>query len=253
MSGVKVSVVIPTYNRGQYILESVGSVLNQSFNNCEVIVIDDGSTDDTRTVIEGIDDQRVVYLPTDHSGRPSVPRNVGLNVATGKYIAFLDSDDLWLPEKLSLQVPLMEQRTDIDISYGNVMTFDQNSDKGIEIAYPFNRNGNPKYRLLFKNFIPSITVLMRRSFLEKNHLRFKEELESVEDYELWLRSAIYGANFYFINRILARHRLHEHQLSAQSNDKKAIKMFLRDLPYNNFYFQVLRKLAIMKLEFKSPK
>ena len=94
MTGVEVSVIIPTYNRAQYILECIESVLMQTYQNLEVILVDDGSTDHTEQLVRNIDDKRFNYIAIENSGRPATPRNVGLDLARGEFIAFLDSDDI---------------------------------------------------------------------------------------------------------------------------------------------------------------
>lgn len=102
-----VSVIIPTYNRAKYLPEAIASIQNQGFESIQIIVIDDGSTDNTRELMAEYGNQ-VTYLFQENQG-PGKARNTGLEVATGKYIAFLDSDDLWLPKKLSIDLAFFEQ------------------------------------------------------------------------------------------------------------------------------------------------
>lgn len=106
-----VSVVIPTYNRAQFLPSSIESVLEQSYPHIEILVIDDGSTDDTRKVLEPLQD-KIRYLTSDHQGAAHA-RNIGMKAASGKYIAFLDSDDTYLPYKLELQVAFMGQHPEV--------------------------------------------------------------------------------------------------------------------------------------------
>ncbi len=93
-----ISVIIPTYNRANFLGEAIESVLSQTYKNLEVIIIDDGSTDDTRQLIEKYTDKRIIYLYQEHGGT-SAARNKGIQEAKGEYIAFLDSDDIWLSPK----------------------------------------------------------------------------------------------------------------------------------------------------------
>jgi glycosyltransferase involved in cell wall biosynthesis len=104
-----VSVVIPTFNRGHLIGESIKSVIDQSHSRWEIIVVDDGSTDDTELVIQRFNDNRIQYYRFQHTGSISSLRNYGINYAKGYYISFLDSDDLWLPNKLEFQLALFER------------------------------------------------------------------------------------------------------------------------------------------------
>ena len=105
----KVSVVIPSYNSSSYILNAIQSVLNQTYDNLEVIVADDASTDDTREVVQNIGDPRVKLIERRVNGGAAAARNSAIRSATGRYIAFLDSDDCWLPNKLSVQIDKMQE------------------------------------------------------------------------------------------------------------------------------------------------
>ena len=96
-----ISIIIPTYNAGQYIKEALASVLAQSFQDFEVIIIDDGSTDDTAQKVKTLCDPRILYVYKENQG-PAAARNYGLNLVRGEYIAFLDVDDLWEPHKLEM-------------------------------------------------------------------------------------------------------------------------------------------------------
>src|SRR5918996_212462 len=117
----KVSVVIPTYNYGRYLPEAVESVLHQTFPDLEVIVVDDGSTDDTRELIGRFGD-KVCYIYQRNQGLPAA-RNTGIRAARGEYVGFLDSDDLWLPGKLALQVPRLDSRQAVGLVYADALFF----------------------------------------------------------------------------------------------------------------------------------
>src|SRR4051794_36269759 len=118
-----VSVVIPAFNRAFILPEALDSVLAQTFKDFELIVVDDGSTDDTEEVLRPYVERRGVrFLPQANQG-PAAARNRGIEAARGKYVAFLDSDDLWLPIKLSVQIPRMEAHPEAVMSYGNVLNF----------------------------------------------------------------------------------------------------------------------------------
>lgn len=109
---VMVSVIIPVYNRERVIKRAIDSVLAQTFNNFTVIIIDDGSTDNTETVVKSIQDKRIQYVKSPNNLGPSGARNLGIELAAGEYIAFLDSDDEWFPRKLEKQVSLMMSLSD---------------------------------------------------------------------------------------------------------------------------------------------
>jgi len=178
-----VSVIIPTYNRGWILKEAIDSVLAQDFTDFELIVVDDGSTDDTGQVLAAYD-QKVIALDQSNRG-VSAARNRGIGAASGQLIAFLDSDDLWLPRKLSTQVDFFHSNP------GAVI----NQTEEIWI-----RNGvrvNPKTRhhkfsgMIFEKslalcLVSPSAVMMRRSLFDEVGL-FDEDLPACEDYDLWLR------------------------------------------------------------------
>jgi len=177
------SIIIPTYNRANLVKEAVESVLAQSFTDFELIVIDDGSTDNTReSLAPYLDSLRYIY---QENRGVSAARNLGISVARGRYIAFLDSDDLWLKDKLLMQVDFMEQNPEAQICYTE------------EIWYRNGRRVNPKLkhrkysgwifeRSLALCIISPSSVLLRKELLDRVG-GFDEGLPACEDYDLWLR------------------------------------------------------------------
>ena len=114
-----VSVVVPTYNRAHLIGETIQSVIDQTYSNWELIIVDDGSEDDTKNIIDKFADKRIHYFAIDHCGIFGKVRNVGMQRANGDLIAFLDSDDLWKPNKLSFQLSLLKQDPDAGFIFGH--------------------------------------------------------------------------------------------------------------------------------------
>jgi glycosyltransferase involved in cell wall biosynthesis len=121
-----VSVIIPTYNRAGLLREAIQSVLNQTYQDFEIIVVDDGSTDNTEEVMRKVDDDRIIYLKHKQNKGGAAARNTGIKHAKGEYIAFLDSDDLWCLHKLEKQVEILERHEDISFVYSNIMYIDSN-------------------------------------------------------------------------------------------------------------------------------
>src|SRR5689334_17679721 len=115
-----VSVVIPAFNRAFILPEALDSVLAQTWKDFEILVVDDGSTDDSETALRPYVERFGVRFLRQANQGPAAARNRGIEAARGKYVAFLDSDDLWLPIKLSAQIPRMEAHPDVVMSYGNV-------------------------------------------------------------------------------------------------------------------------------------
>jgi glycosyltransferase involved in cell wall biosynthesis len=132
----KVSVVIPTYNCSSYLKEAVDSVLNQTYRNYEVLVVDDGSSDGTRCTLEPYLDT-INYIYQENRGAPAA-RNTGIRAATGEFIALLDADDVWLPEKLQLQMEYFESHENCSLVYTDMKTFDEHGviEESIKLLKP---------------------------------------------------------------------------------------------------------------------
>ncbi len=176
----KISVIIPFYNRIPTLLEAINSVLSQSYQNIEVLVIDDGSTDDL-TPLKRLEDSRLHYVYQEHKGA-SAARNLGISLSTGEYIAFLDSDDLFLPGKLEKQINYMETHK-VNFSHTSYQRMDING-RPREIINSGLFSGNVFPRILASCGIATPTVMMKREVL--NNRRFKESIELAEDVCLWI-------------------------------------------------------------------
>jgi glycosyltransferase involved in cell wall biosynthesis len=194
-----VSVVIPTYNTGKYIVETVNSVLAQSYKDREILVVDDGSTDNTKEVLKPYMKQ-INYIYQENKGRAGA-RNTAIKIAKGKYIAFLDSDDLWTAGKLEKQVAIMEQHQQIDFLFGDKQRFADNgtiiiSSMFKEKGYNQEFFGDPLYvrdpyvKLLMEPYVPTGTVIMKRECFDGSGL-FDESIYA-EDWEFWLRIALFN-------------------------------------------------------------
>ena len=184
----RISAIIPTYNRLPLLREAVFSVLDQTHPPLELIVADDGSDDGTReyctnTLAEYPDSFR--YLQLSRCGMPGKVRNAGAELACGEYLAFLDSDDLWKPEKLARQVAYFQEHPEIRICHTREIW--QRGEKTVSQAgQKHRRSGNIFPDALKKCILGPSTVLMRRELFEQLG-GFREDLEIAEDYELWLR------------------------------------------------------------------
>lgn len=186
----KVSVIIPVYNASNYVAKAINSVLAQGYNNYEIIVVDDGSTDETREVLNGYED-RIRYVYQNNAG-PAKARNTGIKQARGDYITFLDADDLWLPDKLEKQLSFFN----IHPQYSLVFT-DMQHIVGANVIhksylkeknYQYLSSGSIYENLLRECFIFTPTVMVKRECLERVGF-FNENLRIAEDYDLWLRIA----------------------------------------------------------------
>jgi glycosyltransferase involved in cell wall biosynthesis len=210
----KVSVIVPTYNRERFVLEAVRSALGQTFSDLEVIVLDDGSTDRTAEGIREITDARVRYFLQENTGRPGVVRNRAIAQARGEYVAFLDSDDAWLPGKLARQLAEAEAHPEAGLIYSFTREVDRAGRPGAVFGPNFDGSGSQFEQLLFLNFIPIQTVLVPRRVLEDvGTFDESPEFRAIEDYELWLRiAARYPIRL--VPEVLAFYRVHEGGISA---------------------------------------
>jgi glycosyltransferase involved in cell wall biosynthesis len=206
MNSPIVSVVMPAYNGEQYIAEAIDSVLSQTFENFELIVVDDGSTDRTQEIVARYDDARIRYELNDRNRRIVYTLNKGIQMAKGKFIARMDADDICFPERFERQVAYMEQHPDIGLCASGMILFGNVSR---EMAYPVTPE-EISCHLAFYSCIPHPTVMFRREMFIRKGLLYSEEMGEAEDYELWARASQYirMAN---IGQPLLRYRMHPHQ------------------------------------------
>jgi teichuronic acid biosynthesis glycosyltransferase TuaG len=217
---LKVSVLMPAYNAEKYIGESISSVLSQTYSNLEVIVVNDGSKDNTESVVMACmqKDPRIKYFRQEN-GRQGKARNAAMRLATGDLIALLDSDDLWDPNKIEVQIEKM-QAENVDFIFSNTRILYEDLDpqkpndqlikdlSGGMVTGKY--SGKDMFALLIdSNRIVTQTSMFKRECIEKAG-GFEEELkyQNCEDYELWLRMAFGGCSFYGMKEILATYRRH---------------------------------------------
>ncbi len=182
------SVIIPAYNTEEFLAETIRSALDQTYRDYEVIVVDDGSSDETLNVARSFEPQiKVLAQP---NGGPASARNLGIRNSRGDYIAFLDSDDLWMSDKLEEQTEFMENNPAVGLVYSEALMFTDNKGE-MKITEKFGFPYEPSLRtLLFGNYIPNSTVMVRRTCIDKiGLLNESRELVGVEDYEYWMRIA----------------------------------------------------------------
>ena len=235
----KVTVIIPTYNRAYLAEKACRSALSQTYKDLEVFVIDNGSSDNTEEVISKINDRRLKYLrmPEPTNG-PAGPRNYAIKISNSPYLAFLDSDDQWLKDKLETQIPLFEKQKDIGLVYSNGFLI-RNSMENKKVKF-FNKiivpyRGNPVKQLLSGNFIPLSSVVAKRECFDNCGL-FDERFFSTADWELWLRFIeLYKIDY--IDKPLIEYLRHEdaHSYNRRSVMFDEILTVLDGLKDRNFW------------------
>lgn len=213
----KVNVIIPTYNRAHLIGRAIQSVLNQTYQGFELIVVDDGSTDNTDEIIKEFQqkDNRIIYLKHEKNKGGSAARNTGIKASKGEYIAFLDSDDEWLSEKLRKQLTFIEN-SHYGFIYCNMIINDKTRNSKSNITKKFEDN---IFLDLLKagNGICTSSLLIKRHLLEKIK-GFDEDLPSFQDYDLLLRLA-QNEKCGFLNEILLIYNLHKGSISKTFRGK----------------------------------
>jgi len=224
-----VSIIMPAFNAGKYISQSIESVLKQTYQNWELIIINDGSTDDTKKVVDSFlqMDSRIQYI-WQENGKQGKARNAGLKRSKGELIAFLDADDLWMPVKLEKQIDLLHQQN-ADLIFTDVLVVDEKGAVLTDTCSVENKTyfGSEGLSFFYRiNQVPILTVLAKREAILKVGC-FKEalEIQNIEDYDLWLRMLRNNAKFISINDKLGAYRRHDTQtIKGKYSMLKILKM-----------------------------
>lgn len=208
-----VSVIIPAYNAAPYIAAAVDSALAQTYVPVEVVVTDDGSTDGTAEILRPYREAgKITYIYQKNAGLSSA-RNTGIRACRGEYVALLDSDDLFLPEKIARQVAYLEAHPTCGISYCGIAHFHEESpEKMLRLDYTYYSGADVFPRLLWKNFINPLSVVARRSVFEKIGY-FDEDLKRSEDLDFWIRATHGGIRFDYLPDVLAQYRMRKGSMS----------------------------------------
>lgn len=204
-----VSVIIPTYNNAKYLRECIESVLNQSYGNLEIIVVDDGSDDETKNI--AADYPKINYLFQTNKGLANA-RNTAIKKSCGKYVFFLDSDDILLKDSISELVCETSKDNSIDVVYGKAVHFRENSSQQFHIKHEYHEKFIFYDLLGYGNFIAIGTALVKMQVFDK--YMFSDRFRRFEDLDFWLRLSYGGLNFKYLDRFLAKIRIHRSSLSS---------------------------------------
>lgn len=203
------SVIIPAYNQGRYLDSAIRSVLEQTRQDFEIVVVDDGSTDDTRAVAQAFGDPRVRYVYQENRGLAGA-RNTGLRYSLGQYVSFLDSDDRLLPENLELLAGALDRLPTVGFVAGQTVPVDDNGD---QVGRTFDRPlPEDPPQLLLGNPVAVGSMLVRRAWQERVGF-FDETLRSYEDWDMWLRLARAGCPMHYIPQPVFLYRFHSAQMT----------------------------------------
>ena len=236
---------MPTYNYASFLPQSIGSVLNQTYQNFELIVVDNFSKDNTEEVVKSFQDKRLQYYKNANNGIIAVSRNYGIKKASGKFVAFLDSDDLWYENKLSTVIQFFGDHPDCDIlSHNQNWIFREEYDRKERVLFARYYSFED---LLFKGncFATSATVVKRKKIEEAGLFSEREEFAGSEDYELWLRlSQVCCINF--LDDVLGEYIVHGSSFSQKIEHQTRVLLNAVQLHFDKIQPKTKRILHLMR-------
>jgi glycosyltransferase involved in cell wall biosynthesis len=261
-----ISVVLSVYNAEPYLVEAIESILNQTYENFEFIIINDGSTDRSLKIIKSYDDKRIICISRENKGLIA-SLNEGIQKARGKYIVRMDADDISLPKRFEAQVAFMEKNQDIDLCGTSVTAFGDNIKSNV--WKPSKDNKTIQTQLLFSSPLFHPTVIMRRDVILKYDLLYDEKFKHAEDFELWSRFAKY-TKISNIQKPLLKYRILTDSITREADKdiehryqtiKTIFENYLKDLGIENseeenrlhFNLTVNTRIRDNNIEFTSLK
>ncbi|WP_318466410.1 glycosyltransferase family 2 protein [Photobacterium leiognathi] len=207
-----ITVLLPAYNAEKYIHRAINSILNQTFTNFELIIINDGSTDLTRKIVENYTDQRIRLINIQNNIGLINALNLGLNLANRKYIARLDADDICLPTRFEKQIEFLEKNSEYVACGTGIINFNETSESYMQ--YPETDEEIRVALHFFERNICHPTVMIRTSALNKHNIRYRKEYKYAEDYKLWIELSKIGKLHNLKDGLVKYHR-HQNQVSVK--------------------------------------
>ena len=216
----KVSVLMPVYNAEAYLKQAIESILNQTYGDFEFLIVNDGSTDGSRAVIESFTDARIQLIDNKNNLGIAQSRNKGLDKARGEYIALMDSDDISLPQRLAKQVAFMDGHRECGVCGSWMLTIGRR--EGHIITYPTDCE-TIRCSMFFKNKgVANPAAIIRKSFFDRLKIRYDPDLKCFSDYDFWAR-CLHATQFANVNEVLLNYRLHETNTDRRVPDAEQIK------------------------------
>ncbi len=251
-----VSIIIPTYNDGPVVYQAIDCSLNQTYENREVIVVDDGSTDDTELTLKRKYSGRIIYVRQENKG-PGAARNTGVRTASGKYVQFLDADDLLEPDKISIQIERLQNLPAKALSYCDYAIYDIDD---MSVTYnrisPLLPNKNPFDDIMMKwetdLSIPVHCFLFDMAFFKECGIAFDERLPANEDWECWMNIFALDPKVVFVDKVLASCRVRRGSRSRNrlSMRKSYLTAINKQIQKNRANKEVVKKLNRRKKEVR---
>ena len=239
----RASIIVPSFNKAEYTMKTVRSLLAQTYKNYEIIVVDDGSSDDTLQLLS-IFDRKISLIEANHGGASSA-RNLGILHSEGEYIAFVDCDDEWYPHMLSKSIEFLENDPDLGFVFSNVDYIDCEG-RIIGRHKVKKYSGNIYHKLILENFICNSSVVVRRSCLERVGY-FDESIFVPADWDLWLRLArVYKAGY--LKETLVKYRTHQSYIlvNVDQTHRESMEVLKRHLKANNLNGSQLERRCYQK-------
>lgn len=249
----RVSVIIPAYNAASYTIEAVESILNQTFKDFEIIVVDDGSTDNTKKLLQPyIDCCKIDYIYKENGGASSA-RNMGIKASKGQYVACLDCDDLWLPDKLKICTEFLDKNPEVGLVYTRVCFIDLHGNiVGIPGGCCY--SGMVFEKLIGNNFIVNSTPVVKKGCFAKVGL-FDESIFYPADWDMWLRISEHYPIAY-LDTILTKYRVRERsnfEKNIELAKSEIFKVLEKTFRARTYLSRKLKRKAISHISFASAK
>ena len=252
MKDAKVSIILPVYNAKEFIKDCIDSILAQTYQNFELIIGDDASTDNSIDICKQYDNPKIRIIKCEHNYIRTC--NTLLKFCNGDYIARMDADDIMLPNRIQKQVEILEKDKSLSLCCSNrlIIGTDERRDMWVE-----NYVDDFILRLFCGNFIPHSTVMIRTSFLRNLGIKYKSEYPYAEDYKMWSDIAMNGGTIYAIKEPLIKYRIHDSSISIQNMLKQketATKiqneiynyLIEKVIPYKDLYLKLNEILQELK-------
>lgn len=229
---ILISVLMPVYNGSDFLNEAIDSILNQTYSNFELIIIDDGSNDKSIDIIRSYKDQRIKLYQNENNKGLIYTLNKGLSLANGKYIARMDADDICLPNRLEVQINFLESNPEIAILGGSFIYLNTNFEKHFPLS-----DEKIRVLLLERTSFAHPCVVLRKSAIEEKKLSYDERYNFAEDYHLWTMASITNLKMANLDDVLIYYRQHTNQISsAKFEQQKEITDKIR-LEYWSYFFE----------------
>lgn len=223
----EITVFMPVYNAEKYLKEAIDSILNQTFENFELLIINDGSTDDSARIVEEYNDSRIRLIHNEGNKGLPYTRNRGLELACGKYLAIMDADDVSVPDRLQIQYDTMEANPDLTVvASGKELLSDTGKiTYGLkEKLFSYLFHGKPEeicIDLIFHNILVNSSTMTRLDFVKKHNIIYNSKCVVMQDYEFWTQICAKGGKIRIIRKPLVMYREHMDNITNHTRSKKA--------------------------------